>query len=50
MTRSFEFDNDFGVKHTAENHPMACAVKFYKGVCWYCEPEKVERLIEEEKV
>lgn len=51
MAKIFEIDrmSEFGTLHTAENHPMACVTKFYKGVCGYCEPEKWKKLIEEGK-
>jgi hypothetical protein len=34
MARSFEIDSmsGFGISHTAEKHPTAYVVKFYKGV------------------
>jgi hypothetical protein len=50
MARSFEIDSmsGFGISHTAEKHPTAYVVKFYKGVCIYCEPEKYKELVKEE--
>jgi len=51
MVRSFEIDSmsEFGILHTAKNHPTAYAIKFYKGVCGHCEPKKYQKLIEEER-
>lgn len=49
MARAFEIDNDFGIGHTAEKHPIVYATKFYKGVCGYCEPEKWKELVKKEK-
>jgi hypothetical protein len=50
--RAFEIyrELDIAILHTSEKHPTAYAIKFYKGVCGYCEPERLKELIEKEKI